>query len=434
VVTSKQEVARIGTAVEEQAQSVLTAADADCRSCGAPLAHTFVDLGSSPLANSYLSADQLERPEIFYPLHVYVCERCFLVQLPSAISPEELFSDYAYLSSYSDSWRQHAKEYVGLATSRFGLDPTSRVVEIASNDGYLLQYFRDAGVPVLGVEPARNAAEAAERAGIRTIVRFFGLTTAHELAAAGESADLIVANNVLAHVPLLNDFVAGIRALLHPQGVATLEFPHLSRLIEKTEFDTIYHEHLCYFSLLAVQPVFAQNGLMIFDVEELPTHGGSLRIYACRSDAARAVEPAVEELHEREREEGLEELETFGAFAERVLAAKCSLLEFLIGAKQEGKDVVGYGAPAKGNTLLNYCGIRRDFLDYVVDRSPLKQGLFLPGTHIPIFDPGRIAETRPDYVLILPWNLQEEVLAQMSHVRDFGCRFVVPIPKTRVLT
>ena len=355
------------------------------------------------------------------------------MQLPAAVAPEELFSNYAYLSSYSESWLQHAKEYVQLTTARFGFDSSSKVVEIASNDGYLLRYFKDAGVPVLGIEPAQNAAEAAEAAGIRTIVRFFGLATATELEADGEAADLIVANNVLAHVPRLNDFVSGLRALLRPDGVATLEFPHLSRLIEKTEFDTIYHEHFSYFSLLAVERVFAQNGLTIFDVEELPTHGGSLRIYACRSDEARPVEPTVVEVGRREEKEGLHQLGTYELFSERVSAVKRSLLEFLVSARQDGKAVVGYGAPAKGNTLLNYCGIRRDFVDYVVDRSPLKQGLFLPGTHIPIFDPARVAETRPDYLLILPWNLQDEVMAQMSHVRDFGCEFVIPIPETRVL-
>ena len=424
-----------GTATGERTETAGTGTRAlpDCRSCGAPLTCTFVDLGSSPLANAYLTADDLQGPETFYPLRVYVCEQCFLVQLPAAVTPEELFSKYAYLSSYSDSWLQHAKEYVQLITARFGFDSSSKVVEIASNDGYLLRYFKEARVPVLGIEPAKNAAEAAEAAGIRTIVRFFGLATATELEAAGEAADLIVANNVLAHVPRLNDFVSGLRALLRPDGVATLEFPHLSRLIEKTEFDTIYHEHVSYFSLLAVERVFAQNGLTIFDVEELPTHGGSLRIYACRSDEGRPVEPTVVEVGRREEKEGLHQLGTYELFSERVSAVKRSLLEFLVSAKRDGKAVVGYGAPAKGNTLLNYCGIRGDFVDYVVDRSPLKQGLFLPGTHIPIFDPARVAETRPDYLLILPWNLQDEVMAQMSHVRDFGCEFVIPIPETRVL-
>ena len=404
-----------------------------CRSCDAPLARVFVDLGSSPLANAYLTADDLERPEVFYPLRVYVCERCYLVQLPSVVTPEELFSEYAYLSSYSDTWVRHAGEYVERVTDRFGLDSSSKVVEIASNDGYLLQHFRERGVPVLGIEPARNAAEVAEKKGIRTLVAFFGSATANELARAGESADLLIGNNVLAHVPALNDFVAGIRALLRPAGIATLEFPHLLVLIDATEFDTIYHEHVSYFSLVAVERVFARNGLTIFDVEELSTHGGSLRIYARRSEDARPAAPAVDELLRRERQAGLERLDAYTAFADRVANAKRSLLAFLVSAKNEGRTIVGYGAPAKGNTLLNYCGVRTDFVDYVVDRNPRKQGHFLPGTHIPIHDPDRIAETRPDYLLILPWNLQDEVVDQMSHVREFGCRFVVPIPQTTVV-
>ena len=405
----------------------------DCRSCGAPLGRTFLDLGSSPLANKYLTAEALEQPEVFYPLRVYVCERCYLVQLPSAVTPDELFSDYAYLSSYSESWLRHAQEYTERVAERFRLDSTSRVVEIASNDGYLLQYFRERGIPVLGIEPAENAARAAEEKGIRTLVRFFGAAAARDLAAAGEGANLLIGNNVLAHVPALNDFVEGIQRLLQPNGIATLEFPHLLRLIAQTEFDTIYHEHVSYFSFGAVERVFAHHGLTIFDVEELPTHGGSLRIYACRAELARSIEPTVDELRRREQDEGLEQLDTYSALADRVATAKRSLLEFLLAAKRDEKTIVGYGAPAKGNTLLNYCGIRGDFIDYVVDRNPGKQGLFLPGTHIPIHDPSRIDETRPDYLLILPWNLQREVIDQMSDVREFGCRFVIPIPETRVL-
>jgi SAM-dependent methyltransferase len=404
-----------------------------CRSCGAPLKHVFVDLGSSPLANAYLSEAQLGEPEPFYPLRVYVCEGCFLVQLPPVVSPTQMFEDYAYFSSYSESWLRHARTYAEQMIERFDLDSTSRVVEIASNDGYLLQYFQKAGVPVLGIEPAANVAAAAEDVGIPTLVEFFGLDTSQRLSADGERADLLVGNNVLAHVPDLTGFVAGLEILLAPSGVATLEFPHLLRLIASGEFDTIYHEHLFYFSLVAVERVFAEAGLTVFDVEELPTHGGSLRIYARHAvDDSKPIERVVEQLRAREQEAGLERMDVYESFEERTREAKRGLLEFLVGAKREGKSIVGYGAPAKGNTLLNYCGIRGDFLDYVVDRSPHKQGLFLPGTHLPIRDPGAVSETKPDYLLILPWNLRDEIMEQMSHVRAFGCKFVVPIPETTV--
>jgi C-methyltransferase C-terminal domain/Putative zinc binding domain/Methyltransferase domain len=404
-----------------------------CRSCGAPLGHVFVDLGSSPLANAYLSEAQLDEPEPFYPLRVYVCEGCFLVQLPPVVSPAEMFEDYAYFSSYSESWLRHARTYADRMMERFDLGSTSRVVEIASNDGYLLRYFKDAEVPVLGIEPAANVAAAAKEAGIPTLVEFFGIDVAQRLSAGGERADLLVANNVLAHVPDLIGFVAGLEILLAPTGVATLEFPHLLRLIESGEFDTIYHEHLFYFSLVAVERVFADAGLTLFDVEELPTHGGSLRVYARHADdSSKPVERSVGELRAREREAGLEQMNIYESFEERAREAKRGLLEFLVRAKREGKSIVGYGAPAKGNTLLNYCGIRGDFLDYVVDRSPHKQGLFLPGTHLPILDPGAVSETKPDYLLILPWNLRDEIIEQMSHVRAFGCKFVVPIPETTV--
>jgi SAM-dependent methyltransferase len=412
----------------ESGRSALRSAQT-CRSCGSPLAHTFADLGSSPLANSYLAEAQLGEPEPFYPLRAYVCEGCLLVQLPPVVAPEEIFGDYPYFSSYSESWLRHAHDYVEWMVERFGFDRSSKVVEIASNDGYLLRYFRGRGVPVLGVEPARNVAAAARQAGIPTVVEFFGPETASRLADAGESADLVVANNVLAHVPDLNGFVEGLGVILKPQGIATLEFPHLLRLIEGIEFDTIYHEHLSYFSLLAVEPVFERAGLTVFDVEELPTHGGSLRIYAQHADDASVpTGPAVEELREREREAGLDQLETYTSFDERVRAVRRDLLEFLIGVKREGRSIVAYGAAAKGNTLLNYCAIRGDFVDYVVDRSPHKQGRFLPGTHLPIRDPGEVERTRPDYLIILPWNLREEIIEQMSHVREFGCRFIVPIP------
>jgi SAM-dependent methyltransferase len=403
-----------------------------CRSCETPISHLFADLRSSPLANAYLTAEELEREEVFYPLRVFVCERCFLVQLPKAVDPETLFGDYAYFSSVSESWLRHAREYVEQVTERFGLDSRRKVVEIASNDGYLLKYVKERGVPVLGIEPARNVAAAAEAAGIPTLVEFFGRETGERLARSEEAADLLIANNVLAHVPDLNGFVAGVRAALKPEGVTTMEFPHLLRLIENTEFDTIYHEHLSYFSLLAVERVLGRAGLTLFDVEELPTHGGSLRIYASRRELDPVVDARVEEVRQRELAAGLDRVETYASFDRRVRRAKQDLLAFLIQAKSAGKSIVGYGAPAKATTLLNYCGIGGDFVDYVVDRSPHKQGRFLPGTHLAIRDPAEVMQTRPDYLLILPWNLRDEIMEQMDHVRHFGCRFVVPIPEPTV--
>jgi SAM-dependent methyltransferase len=404
-----------------------------CRFCEAALTSVFVDLGSSPLANDYLTADQTLQAESFYPLRVFVCPRCLLVQLPVQATPDRIFSDYAYFSSYTESWVRHAKVYADAVTERFALGGGSRVVEIASNDGYLLQHFVAKGIPVLGIEPAANVAAEAERKGVRTRVAFFDEALARSFA-PGERADLIVANNVLAHVPALNDFVEGIAAMLKPHGVATLEFPHLLRLVNENQFDTIYHEHFSYFSFTTVRMLFAAHGLRVFDVEELPTHGGSLRIYACRADDDwRPVEPAVAALADREKAEGVRDLEWYLSFAERVKETKRRLLAFLIEARRDGKSVVGYGAPAKGNTLLNYCGIRSDFLDYTVDRSPHKQGRFLPGTHIPIYSPERIFETRPEYVLILPWNVKDEVMHQMADVRTWGGKFVVPIPEVRVL-
>jgi SAM-dependent methyltransferase len=405
--------------------------DLTCRLCGNELRHSFADLGASPLANAFLELSELGGPERFYPLHAYVCDECFLVQLPVFESPEEIFGDYVYFSSYSDSWVDHARRYAEHAIARFRLRPSSSVIEIASNDGYLLQFFQARGIPVLGVEPAENVAEAARTKGIPTLVKFFGEDTAEELVEDGAAPDLVVANNVLAHVPDLNDFVAGLAVLLAPGGAATLEFPHLLRLIEECEFDTIYHEHFSYFSLGTVEQAFAVHGLEIFDVEELPTHGGSLRIYA-RAAGGEPPSPAVAELQERELDAGLRELDTYTRFEERVREAKRALLEFLISAKREGSAVVAYGAAAKGNTLLNYCGIRSDFIDYVVDRSPHKQGLYLPGTHLRVFAPERVAETKPDYLLILPWNISAEVMEQMAHVREFGCRFVTPIPSVTV--
>ena len=405
-----------------------------CRNCGAKLEHTFVDLGMSPLANSYLDAVQLNQMEPFYPLHVHLCGACFLVQLEPVAKPEEIFSDYAYFSSYSDSWLEHAKSYTEVAARRFGLNEKNWVVEIASNDGYLLQYFVAKGIPVLGIEPARNVAEEAIRRGIPTEVRFFGENTARDLIMSGKRADLIVGNNVLAHVPDLNDFVSGLKILLAPAGVITLEFPHLMRLMEENQFDTIYHEHLSYFSLVTVCDLFIRQELRIFDVEELPTHGGSLRIYAChQQNDQRPTGERMADLLSREQQAGFSTIEHYLSFGERVKKTKRKLLEFLIAAKERRQSVVGYGAPAKGNTLLNYCGIRSDLLDYTVDRSPHKQEHFLPGTHIPIHRPEKIKETRPDYVMILPWNLKEEVMGQMRYIRDWGGQFVIPIPEVKVL-
>ncbi len=407
----------------------------NCRFCAKPLQHTFVNLGGSPIANDNLTPTQLNRAEKFYPLHAYVCESCLLVQLEEVESPDHIFGDgdYAYFSSYSDSWLRHAKAYTDLMVERFGFNSSSQVIEIASNDGYLLQYFLEKGVPVLGIEPAGNCAKVAIDKGIPTEVKFFGVQTATALAAAGKQADLLLGNNVLAHVPDLNDFVGGMKILLKPNGVITMEFPHLLQLMQQNQFDTIYHEHFSYFSFLTVEKVFAAHGITLFDVQEISTHGGSLRIYGRHTEATdRAVTERVADLKAKEIAAGLDQIPTYLTFSEQVKETKRKLLTFLIEAKRQGKSVVGYGAPAKGNTLLNYCGVGTDFIDYTVDRSPHKQGLFLPGTHIPILSPDQIAETKPDYVLILPWNLREEIAAQMAYIREWGGQFVVPIPEVQV--
>ena len=405
-----------------------------CRFCGTLLKHTFVDLGMSPLCESYIAEDQLHAMEPFYPLHVYVCEHCFLVQLQEYVRPENIFVEYAYFSSYSDSWLEHARRYRDAMITRFDLDKHSQVIEVASNDGYLLQYFIASGIPCLGIEPAANVAVVAERKGVPTLRRFFARDLARELVHQGRRADLLVGNNVLAQVPDLNDFVAALKIVLAPGGVATLEFPHLVRLVAENQFDTIYHEHFSYFSFLTVERVFAAHGITLFDVEELPTHGGSLRIYARhREDQARPVTDRVAELRASEVRAGLRTLAYYGSFGDRVRETKRKLLEFLIAAKRAGKTIVGYGAPGKGNTLLNYCGIRSDFLEYTVDRNPYKQGKYLPGTHIPICHPGRIHETRPDYVLILPWNLKGEIMRQLAYIQEWGGQFVVPIPEVETL-
>lgn len=404
-----------------------------CRFCAEPLVHSFADLGMSPLANSYLPPDKLSCMESFYPLHAYVCSNCYLVQLEQFESPQHIFSDYAYFSSYSDSWLRHAKSYVDNISRRYDIDASWLIVEIASNDGYLLQYFKEKNIPVLGIEPAQNVAMVAQEKNIPTVSKFFGVETAAELVAAGKQADLLIGNNVLAHVPDLNDFVSGLKILLKPHGLITLEFPHLMKLIEENQFDTIYHEHFSYFSFITVEKVLKSHGLVPFDVEELQTHGGSLRIYVKHDiDNTKPITKNVHGLRETERLAGLTRLETYAEFAEKVRQTKRKLLAFLIEAKREGHSIVGYGAPAKGNTLLNYCGIRADFLDYTVDASPHKQNQYLPGIHLPIYAPDKIAETKPDYLLILPWNLREEIMDKMAHIREWGGRFVVPIPELRV--
>ena len=405
-----------------------------CRACGAALTHVFADLGTSPLSNAFLSEAQLGSMEPFYPLKAYTCEQCFLVQLEAFETPQRMFQEYAYFSSYSDSWLEHCRRFAEMAIARFALGPDSLVIEAASNDGYLLRFFGQAGIPVLGIEPAENVAKVAVERGVPTMVQFLGRASAMSMAQDGRRADLLVGNNVLAHVPELNDFVAGLAILLKAEGVLTLEFPHLQELIAHSQFDTIYHEHFCYFSLLSAASVLRRHGLEIFDVEQIPTHGGSLRIYAAHGEAARrrmTGKPAA--LLAAEKSAGLDRIATYGSFDARARAAKRSLLRFLIEAKENGDRVAGYGAPAKGNTLLNYCGIRRDLIDYTVDRNPYKQGRYLPGTRVPIFAPSRIRETRPDYVLILPWNLRDEIIEQLGYIREWGGRFVVPIPAAMVI-
>jgi C-methyltransferase C-terminal domain/Putative zinc binding domain/Methyltransferase domain len=404
-----------------------------CRFCGTPFEHTVVDLGMSPLCESFLPPDRLNRMEPFYPLHAWVCARCFLVQLEEYVSGEEIFTEYAYFSSYSDSWLAHCERYVEEMTRRLTLGPHSQVVEVASNDGYLLQYFVARGIPVLGVEPAANVAKVAVEKGVPTLVKFFGRATAREMVIAGQRADLLLGNNVLAQVPDLNDFVGGLKILLAPGGVITIEFPHLLQTVDGNQFDQIYHEHFSYFSLYSAERIFAAHGLVLFDVEELPTHGGSLRIFARQAeDESKPLSDRLLALRARETAAGVDTLAYYASFEERVRETKRKLLEFLIQAKRKGKRVVGYGAPGKGNTLLNYCGIRTDFVDFTVDRSLYKHGKFTPGTHIPIHPPDRLTEARPDYVLILPWNLKAEIMEQLAFIREWGGRFVVPIPEVTV--
>jgi SAM-dependent methyltransferase len=406
---------------------------ATCRLCDTQLTETFVDLGMSPLCESYVPDRKLDGPETFYPLHVRICSACLLVQLPAYVPGEDIFSDYAYFSSYSDSWVAHAKRYADEMIDRLGLGAGSLVAEVASNDGYLLQHFVAAGIPVVGVEPAANVAEAARAKGIRTEVEFLGARTGAEVAQRYGRADLVAANNVYAHVPDIRDFTAGLAALVKPTGLVTLEFPHLLRLIEGRQYDTIYHEHYQYLSLLTASRALASGGLAVVDVDELTTHGGSLRVHARYADAAGEPGPNVKAVLDAEEAAGLHTVEGHAGFAEAVFGIKRDLLSFLLAARAEGKTVVGYGAPGKGNTLLNHCGIRSDLLAYTVDRSPHKQGWYLPGTHIPIHHPDRIAADRPDYVLVLPWNLRTEISAQLSYVRDWGGRLVFPIPSLEVV-
>jgi SAM-dependent methyltransferase len=388
----------------------------------------------SPFCQTHIEPNQLNHMEPFFPLHARVCERCFLVQLDEYVSPDNIFSEYAYFSSYSDSWVEHARRYSELMRARFNISDSSMVMEIASNDGYLLQHFLAAGVPVLGIEPAANVAKVAQQRGIRTEVCFHGNSNARKIVSHYGQADLLLGNNVLAHVPDINDFVTGMKILLKPTGVITMEFPHLQRLMEQNQFDTIYHEHFSYLSFLTVNQIFATHGLTVFDVDELPTHGGSLRIYARHSaDIAKPVSNRAQQLIAREKSLGFDRLETYSDFSEQVRETKRKILAFLIKLKQQGKQIVGYGAPGKGNTLLNYCAIRTDFLDYTVDRNPYKQGKYTPGTHIPILAPEQILETKPDYIFILPWNLKDEIVSQLAYVREWGCRFVVPIPEPTVI-
>jgi SAM-dependent methyltransferase len=404
-----------------------------CRFCAAPLSEVFVDLGMSPLCESFLPPEALNRMEPFYPLLVWVCGRCFLVQLQEYVSPAEIFTEYAYFSSYSTSWLRHARDYTDMAIARLGLGPASRVVEIASNDGYLLQYFVERGVPVLGIEPAANVARAAVERGVPTVVRFFGRETAADVVRDHGPADLIVGNNVLAHVPDVNDFVAGLEVLLGRGGTITMEFPHLRRLMDENQFDTIYHEHFSYLSFTVVREIFAAHGLRVFDVERLPTHGGSLRIFAAHRSDPRGETEAAAALAREEAGDGFRTIARYRSFSAQVEETKRNLLEFLIQARRDGKTVAAYGAPGKGNTLLNYCGIRTDFVEYAVDRNPYKHGRYTPGTHIPIHAPERLRQTRPDYILILPWNLKDEIVAQLAYVREWGAKFVVPIPRVEVI-
>lgn len=404
-----------------------------CRLCGSQLTHTFVDLGMSPPCESFVPASRLGEMEPYYPLHAFVCSECLLVQLEEEVSPEAIFEEYAYFSSFSDSWVAHAKRYCDQIAERLGLDGNSFVVELASNDGYLLQHFVAQKIPVLGVEPAINVAKVAVEKGVPTKVTFFGKEVAQQMRDEGQDADLIIGNNVLAQVPDLNDFVAGMKVLLKPEGVITLEFPHIATLIAQNQYDTIYHEHFSYFSMLTIEVMAQRHGLRVFDVDEVPTHGGSLRVYLTHGDSAWQRSAKVDELVKRERDAGLDVIDTYTSFSLAARRAKRNLLAFLIDLKEQGKSVCGYGAPGKGNTLLNYCAIGTDFLDFTVDRNPYKHGRYTPGMHIPIETVDAIDQRKPDYILILPWNLKDEIVAQMRHVGEWGAKFIIPIPEVQVI-
>ena len=404
-----------------------------CRYCEAELTQNFIDLGMSPLSNSYLNTEQINKKESFYPLHVFVCSDCLLVQLEEFESPQNIFTNYAYFSSYSKTWLEHAQEYVNMMITRFGFDEKSQVIEIASNDGYLLQYFKEKKIPILGIEPAVNVGEVAKKKGIPTIFKFFGTETAKELVKLDKKADLLLGNNVLAHVPNLNDFVKGLKILLKPNGVITMEFPHLLQLIQQKQFDTIYHEHFSYFSFLVVQKIFSSHKLTIFDVDEISTHGGSLRIYAKHEENQEIkISENVLKLNKKEYEFGIDKMDIYSNFQKIIELLKQQIYEFFIGIKNEKKTIVGYGAPAKGNTLLNYCNISNEVINYTVDKNPHKQGLFLPGTHIPVESPEKIRATKPDYILILPWNLKEEIIQQINFIREWGGKFITVIPEVKI--
>ena len=404
-----------------------------CRYCGSEVTQNFIDLGMSPLSYSYLNEEQINKKELFYPLHVFVCSNCLLVQLEEFESPQSIFTNYAYFSSYSKTWLEHAQEYVNMMITRFGFDEKSQVIEIASNDGYLLQYFKVEKIPVLGIEPATNVAKVAQEKGISTITKFFGENTAKELVDKGIEADLLLGNNVLAHVPNLNDFVKGLKILLKPNGVITMEFPHLLQLIQQKQFDTIYHEHFSYFSFLVVQKIFSSHQLTIFDVDEIPTHGGSLRIYAKHEENQKfKVSDNVLKLNKKEYEFGIDKMDVYSNFQKTIELLKQQICEFFMAIKKENKTIIGYGAPAKGNTLLNYCKIGNEIINYTVDKNPYKQGLFLPGTHIPIKDPEKIRITKPNYVLILPWNLKDEIIQQINFIREWGGKFITVIPEVKI--
>lgn len=406
-----------------------------CNFCSTPLKHSFCNLGTTPLANAYLKPEKIEEKEPRYALHVFVCSNCFLVQLNEFTSPDHMFSDYAYFSSFSETWLLHVEKYTDQVVDRFRIENRHLVIEIASNDGYLLQFFQKKGIPVLGIEPAKNVAEKAEAQGIPTMTQFFSTQLAQELASKGIQADLLIGNNVLAHIPNLNDFVAGMKIVLKPKGCITLEFPHLLKLMQENQFDTIYHEHCSYFSLITLETIFSSHGLKIFDVEEIPTHGGSLRLFVAHAeDNEKTVIANVGRIKAKEVEAGLNNIETYTAFNTQAKIIKSEMLAFLEKIRLEGKTVAGYGAPAKGNTLLNYCGIDTKLISYTVDISPHKQGLFLPGSRIPIYSPAKIKEAKPDFLVILPWNLKEEIMRQMTCIKEWGGKFVIPIPRLEVVS